>query len=599
MMFFRKTITSILCWFICSVLAAQSSGVDSLSRILASGETNGVEKVEEESCENTLVEDNNGMEMMEGLAYAELGRYYMSVNKYYLAHVNFKMSEKLLLGINARQQLYHLYRDLSTLFSFINDRDNGLYYTNKQLEIAVEINDPAMILAAKSDLGWGLFKNNLGQEEVLNYFLDLYQKSILLNEPKYINGIGSICGMIYVRLNSPREALPYLHMGRKYSETGEQSGKLALNYYYLAEAHSKLRRRDSAMYYINKARNVSKIENDTKLDLLRLSSTLDSIRGNFRSALISYQKYHHLSDSISKSLNTKEIALMRNWYDLEQKDHENEILQQEIQKQQTLIMILAGVLAFILFLLASSIFLNRRTSEKNRELKKLHTVKDKVFSVVAHDLRNPMGALIAVLKLANKAMLDAEAQANLLKDIACRVDDTYSLLDNLLHWSKSQMQGIAPSPVFFNIHDETRAVVDSLRDIAAAKKISLYNHIGNQIVYADRDMLNVVVRNLTTNAIKYTSAEGEVTLSSELSGDMNMLIVSVKDNGTGISPLAQEQLFKLSEARSRRGTKNESGAGMGLVLCADFVKINGGSIWCTSKIGEGSTFFFSVPVNSR
>jgi two-component system sensor histidine kinase/response regulator len=281
---------------------------------------------------------------------------------------------------------------------------------------------------------------------------------------------------------------------------------------------------------------------------------------------------------------------------LEQKDNENELLQQEGRKQHQLILILAGTLALIFALLALSVYFYRQSIAKNGELKELHAVKDKLLSVVAHDLRSPMGALLSMLKLANRNMLDAETQAQLLKDISTRVEDTYSLLDNLLRWSKSQMKGMVPAPAYFDVLNETRTLMDSLQTVAAAKKITLNNHIGNHEVFADRDMFAVVLRNLTTNAIKYTSAEGNVSLNSELSGDK--LVISVRDTGIGMPQEVQDSLFKLSETKSKRGTRNETGTGLGLVLCADFVKANGGSIWFKSVQDEGSTFSFSVPVKN-
>ena len=308
------------------------------------------------------------------------------------------------------------------------------------------------------------------------------------------------------------------------------------------------------------------------------------------------------TDSLKQVLDSGTNIKAKVWHEFDQKELEKILLQKEYQKQQklTLILEISLVMIFVLFVL--TIFFYRKMTEKNREIieknhemKELHTVKDKLFSVVAHDLRSPMGALMSILRLANKNMLDAETQAQLLKDISNRVDDTYELLDNLLRWSKSQMQGIVPAPVYFDVQKGSRSVTDSLQTTAAIKQIILENQIEQQQIYTDRDMFAVVVRNLTANAIKYTSVNGTVTLDSELSD--NMLVISVKDTGTGMSQEVQDKLFKLSETtQSQYGTNNESGTGLGLVLCTDFVKANGGRIWFTSVQGEGSTFYFSVPV---
>ena len=254
-------------------------------------------------------------------------------------------------------------------------------------------------------------------------------------------------------------------------------------------------------------------------------------------------------------------------------------------------------LVIISVLLFLSVFFYIKTIEKNRKLKDMNRVKDKLFSVVAHDLRGPIGTLLSLLEVSNVNVLDAETQTQLLKDISNRINDVYSLLDNLLRWAKSQMQGIVLSPVYFDVQNEIYKITDSLLDTAASKMITLNNNIEKQEVFADRDLFDVVLRNLVTNAIKFTSSGGEVTLNSEMSD--KMLVVSVKDTGTGMSQQVQEKLFKISETKSKRGTNNESGTGLGLVLCADLVKANGGKIWFTSVEGKGSTFYFSVPVNKE
>jgi len=283
----------------------------------------------------------------------------------------------------------------------------------------------------------------------------------------------------------------------------------------------------------------------------------------------------------------------------------NALFQEQEKKQMTrLYWSLIGIsFLLVIFMISLVLFfrqnrklsrLSSALSQANNELKELHIVKDKLFSVVAHDLRSPMSSLMNMLKLFNINKLNPEKQAWLLKEISIRVDNAFGLIDNLLRWAKSQMQGIVLSPARFDVQEESHAVTDTLNGVAAAKGITLDNRIGKHQIYADRDMFAVVIRNLITNAIKYTSSEGEVILDSELSD--NMLVISVKDTGIGISQEAQDKLFKLSETQSQYGTNNESGTGLGLVLCADFVKANGGRIWFTSVQGEGSTFFISVPV---
>ena len=252
------------------------------------------------------------------------------------------------------------------------------------------------------------------------------------------------------------------------------------------------------------------------------------------------------------------------------------------------------LLAIIFALFVLSVYFYMKTIEKNRELKDLHRVKDKLFSVVAHDVRSPIASLLSLLKLTDLEKEDVEMQIQLLKDISKRVEDVFGLLDNLLRWAKKQMHGLVVSPAYLDIKDEIDAAIDGLQDIAETKKITLKNCAENYKVFADRDMFLVVMRNLAVNAIKYTPSGGQVTVNAEPTN--GMVTVSVKDTGMGMSQEIQDKLFNFSETKSRRGTDNESGIGLGLVLCAEFVSANGGRIWFNSEQNKGSTFFFTVPV---
>jgi signal transduction histidine kinase len=568
------------------------------------------------------VAQRTGLKNVEKRAYFGKGLYQMQAGQYYLAHTNYQKAEKLAIQLNDDEYLCRIYGNQWIMFDLFGDVANSLFYADKILEVAAERYDlttlmpydtlnmaqddmiPAHIFGAQLQKGKLRYSENPEDgQKLIDHFLDMLQKSKHIKSG-YTNLYPQIalqCGETYNNLNRPREALYYLHLARENFKTSinpeQYMDGMSNVYASLAESYAMLQRTDSAEYYMKKSEEGAVLyKNQTREVKYRARSVVEAAKGNYRSALESFKKLHHLTDSIAKAGKTTEIARMKNWHELEQKDNENRLLQHEHQKQERLIMILTGTLFLIFALLSLSIILYRKTAEKNRELKNLHSVKDKLFSVVAHDLRSPMGALMSMLNLANENEIDAKTQAQLLKDISARVDDTYGLLDNLLHWSKSQMQGMVPKPVCFDAQEGSRAVTDSLQHIAAHKNIVLNNCIEKQQIYADRDMFAVVVRNLTMNAVKYKPEVGEIILASELKD--NMLIISVKDNGTGMTQEVQDKLFKLSETRSQRGTNNESGTGLGLVLCADFVKINGGNIWFTSKQGEGSTFYFSVLAKS-
>lgn len=634
----RKLMPYILSWCFCATLTARTAKVDSLIQALDSIKGNNLKKgllmldisneyLFEDTAKSRMyvmealrLAQKTGHEKLERDAYWTLGYFYQFfAEQPYLAYVNYKSLEKIYLKNNDKNRLCGLYTNMMTLFYTIDDMDNVVYYADKILEIAAERYDltsltpkdvssdtinivsdkpydlTSLLFGAQFYKGVARYKENMGQE-ALDYFLDMFRKSMLMDAKyNYPYFVATQCAKIYIQQNRLREALYYLHWIHENFETGEEPGNIHETYASLAEAYAMLHRTDSAEYYMKKAREANIMLDGTKLILYRSRSLIDSDKGNYRSALENYKKYHHLYDSLANAGKTTEIAQMKNWYELEQKDNETQLLLQEKQKQHKLILVLTTTLVMILMLFALSVFFFRKTAEKNRELIELHGIKDKLFSVVAHDLRSPISSLISILRLVNENMLDADIQARLFKEISNRVDDTFGLLDNLLRWAKNQMQGIVPAPAYFDVREASREITDTLQDVAANKKIILDNSIRQQQVYADRDMFAVVVRNLTMNAIKYTSANGEITLDSYLSG--NMLVVSVNDTGTGISEKIQKTLFKLSETSSQRGTNNENGAGLGLALCDDFVKANGGSIWFHSNPGEGSTFYFSIPVS--
>lgn len=604
----QKTILCLVWCHLCVTVGAHNTRIDSLECILASYRGDDLRKtdllrdlsfeyrdINPQKCkayaEQALeLAQSIGSKLKEGSAHNALGIYYYFVDMYYQAYVHYKQAEKLLIENGDPKELKEIFYNLMNVFIFVHDGDSATYYANKLLDMAVAEGDMPSEIGARYALGRIRFRNDYGRQEKLDYNLDLFRKSARMDDNiTYI--VALCCGESYTEMKRYREGLAYLHRARQYFEAHEETGFAMEAHLRLAETYTNMSQTDSAELYMQKVLASPSLYEETKLRLFKNQAMLDSVKGDCWGALARYKVFHHFADSIAEQKSSSVMTGMINWHNMK---NENQALQREQQKQRLLIYILAVTLVVILALIALLAYYSWLTKKKNQELKKLHHVKDKLFSVVAHDLRSPIGALASMLKLVNENMLDTDTQTELLKSISNRVDDTYGLLDNLLHWSKSQMQGIVPSLAYFDVQATSCLVTNSLQGIAAGKQIRLDNRIEKLQAYADKDMFAVVIRNLTMNALKYTFTGGEVSLESELLGDE--LVISVKDNGTGMTQDVQDRLFKLSETTSKRGTNNETGTGLGLVLCADFVKTNGGRIWFESKPAQGSIFFFSLPI---
>ncbi len=235
--------------------------------------------------------------------------------------------------------------------------------------------------------------------------------------------------------------------------------------------------------------------------------------------------------------------------------------------------------------------------EQNEELRHTISNRDKMYSVIAHDLRSPMASIRMVLNLfvstVSPEMIGQELY-DLIDKANRESEETHSLLDNLLKWTKSQMGRLNVVYQDFEINDVVLGVVDIFVIIAETKHIRLNCNLGteNLKVHADTDMLNTVIRNFLSNAIKFSNENSTIDITVARSGDFAR--ISVRDHGVGISEDRIASLF--SSGKNTYGTKNEEGSGLGLQLCKDFAVKNGGDVEVESVHGEGSTFSVLVPL---
>ncbi len=239
---------------------------------------------------------------------------------------------------------------------------------------------------------------------------------------------------------------------------------------------------------------------------------------------------------------------------------------------------------------------NSKLINSEKKLKKMNANKDKFFSIISHDLRSPFSSLLGLSDFLKYELgdMDKEEIQQYISTLNKSAHGIYKLLDNLLHWSSLQTGRLEYKPEELNLRELILNILQLYNSKAFEKEITLTIEIAvDSIAYADNNMIDTVVRNLLNNSIKFTETGGEITITTKKTDDE--IIVSISDNGVGINKKDITKLFRIEEHFTNLGTANESGTGLGLILCKEFIEKNGGKIWVESKEGKGTTFFFSLP----
>ncbi len=239
---------------------------------------------------------------------------------------------------------------------------------------------------------------------------------------------------------------------------------------------------------------------------------------------------------------------------------------------------------------------NEEISMQAESLENLNVTKDKIFSIISHDLRGPINQVQQMLNLLEYTYITEGDFKNVLPDLKESVRYTVSLTDNLLHWARNQMEGVQVKPVIFDIHEIMEENFRLFRPLASRKNIMLVNTLENHYqVFADKDMIKLVIRNLVNNAIKFTEANGRVEMGASIHN--KFVTAYISDTGKGIP---KEDVAKIlnKETFTTSGTQGERGVGLGLSLCQEFIERNAGHLYIESEPGKGSKFSFTIPVST-
>lgn len=331
-------------------------------------------------------------------------------------------------------------------------------------------------------------------------------------------------------------------------------------------------------------------------------------QGNFSEALESLKRFKTFSDSLYSIEKMNFIAKIESSSLIEQKDSELRRKEEQARLNRRLTVYLGAALVFALALLVTLYLASRRFAQTNvvlasqkvelqRQTRRLEAIdkdKTRLFGVISHDLRAPIGNLGSMLELLSQEDLSQEEFGELSKKLHTHFGHLSASLDNLLIWASLQMKGSPPDFVMFDFAETCEEVFELMRVTARTKGIEIVSNVSeNTRVWGDLEQIKIVLRNLISNAIKFTPLGGVVTItSSEKVG--NQLRITVSDTGVGIPFELQERLLKNHEAITTYGTRGERGSGLGLSLCRDFIAINKGKMWFESQPGKGSSFSFTL-----
>jgi len=239
-------------------------------------------------------------------------------------------------------------------------------------------------------------------------------------------------------------------------------------------------------------------------------------------------------------------------------------------------------------------------SFKNEQLQLINAEKDKFFSIIAHDLRGPLSAFVDATQILTEEIqnMDLEEIKDITMSMKTSASNIYGLLENLLEWSRLRRGAMDFVPENLNLKKKIEASIDVLSESARKKRIGLKISVPGELeIRADIHMFDTIIRNLISNAIKFTISGGKVIVTANYNGD-HYIVVKINDSGIGMAPELRNKLFQIDEKTSRPGTEGETSTGLGLLLCKEFIEKHGGKIWVESSVGQGSTFSFSLPLEN-
>ncbi len=567
-----------------------------------------------------------------GELYDKIGScYYSGIANYTEAMKYYFKSLELSEQENDTIRIAYSLNNLGNIYFRLNKRDKALASYMKALEYASKTMDKKIN---------GILLNNIGAEYANK---KKYTKALEYNfkavdiKKEMGGGVGLAAtyisiGSLYKYQNNFEDALKYYNDAKKILETNINSYYSALVMNYMSAVYQEKKEYQTAIKYLNISLTLSEeISANTlsKNSYLALTKIYKELH-NFEKAFFYNEKYSSLHDTIFSQESNKALNEMQVKYESAKKEKENETLKHENdlnelkiekQKSRALILTIISILLFVLIILTVvlAIFIynkyrykqeingilndknnqleltNKKLAESENNLRELVATKDKFFSIIAHDLRSPLSSLSLVTEVLDQNLNDLDKQKTiyLISSINNAANNLLELVENLLHWARTQTGKITFEPNKINLTNIIKQNISLLGLNAEKKNITIKNNIEKSIfAFADINLITTVIRNLLTNAVKFTDENGIISFS--MAETDNYYEIKITDNGLGISNDNLKQLFRIDIDTKQIGNSTEKGTGLGLILCKEFIEKNGGKINVKSELGIGSTFSFTV-----
>lgn len=564
----------------------------------------------------------------------EAGVLYRKVDLYEEALDQHQKALRLFESMHDTMGIAFAYANMGNVFLSFSQLEKALEYNQKSLDLKYVLQDSLQI--AYSLRTTALVLQALGRyDEAIDYFAEATAIYKVSGNKYQLGNILYHLGDVNFAAGKHNQALIYFGKALQiYNELESLYGSALVNLQ-AGTTYLQLKQYDSAERYFKSGLRLAEQANTPKIvmDACRGLSELNKEIGNYQHALTYFEKYALVRDSLFSENFSKNVVEMQAKYQNDEQlaeiallKKENELIKNEQRlKSAYMIMLFVGILFALIVLgllmlrygdkkkinamlekeIVARKINEQQLMESERQLTHANQTKDKFFSIISHDLKSPFGAMTGLMEILQSEYdeMDESERKELICEIGKAANNTYSLLSDLLAWSQTQRGTIDFNPKNTNIKKHCKETVEYVLPAAKKKNITLLCKLPDNLdVNADLNMVTTIIRNLLSNAVKFTPKGGQITVSGQKipmvqnqDGQGHLIEISVSDNGIGICPEDQEKLFKIEEKLISRGTENESGTGLGLVICKEFVEKHNCSIRVESEPGNGSKFIFTLP----